>query len=182
MELNTEILEALKLVKVPENQGVPYLLALRYGYKSSPLFSSKLVQTMNQSGIYDVISNSRGTRIEWLIPLFKQEAENNYDWVKKFVKKFADANPEREGNLNTCIIRMKEFLFSHPDVTKRDVQKATELYFNTLSDVRHTTTSHYFIYKGKGKDRVSLLEEYVMRVKELESLGEGRSSLSNTMQ
>ena len=58
---------------------------------------------------------------------------------------------------------MKKFFAENPEVRKEDVVNATQMYFSSLTDRQYLTSSHYFIYKGVGRDKLSALAVWVER-------------------
>ena len=101
--------------------------------------------------------------VAWNIPLFSNmdTVATKWDWVKEWNKIFGGINPRRKGSDKDCITRMKAFFADNPDVRKDDVIGATQMYIRSLSNPEYITSSHYFISKGIGRDRVSALSAWV---------------------
>lgn len=163
MKINPQINQLLLNYGIPENDGIAYLLSIYFNVRPSytpPL----LVQRMNVTNILGI---SPEKEVMWHIQLFSGEAQEKWDWVKEWNQKFKDINIKRKGSDIACITRMKAFFADNPDVRKEDVIEATKLYFRSLNNADYLMSSHYFISKGVGRDRVSTLETWVERYKEL---------------
>lgn len=157
MEINNEIKLRLNQSSLAnKTSGIVYLLAVYFKYQSAACFSEKLKAEVASLGIFSFSK----TGVEWKIPLFKGQ-ESNFEWVKDFREKFKAINKARAGDLKACIARMKEFFAANPHVRVEHVMKATENYLASVNDPNYLCTSHYFIVKGKGLDRTSMLEAYI---------------------
>lgn len=164
MEINQEIKLRLNQSKLAnKTSGLVYLIAVYYKLQNAACFSEKLKAEVATLGIF----KSGQSGVEWTIPLFKGQ-EANFEWVKEFRDKFKAVNKSRAGDLKACISRMKEFFASNPHVRVEHVLKATDNYLASVNDPNYLCTSHYFIVKGKGLDRTSLLESYIEDVMENE--------------
>lgn len=156
MKINDKIIETLRELKIPPDDGVPYLLALYYEFKPSYI-PAKLKQKVNATGIV----KSDGTKgLKWDIPLF-EGGKTNFDWVKtEFVQMFKDANPEKRGNGSYAMARMKRLFTEHPEIRKDEVIGAARMYIAS-TDSKYLRFSHYFIEKGKGKDKIQDILEWI---------------------
>jgi hypothetical protein len=167
MKINPQIKTVLSTYGISEPDGLAYLLAIFYDCRPS-YTPTLLVQRMN---ITNILGISPDKEIMWNIPLFEGAAEEKWDWVKEWNDQFKHINPKRKGPHTSCITRMKAFFADNPDVRKVEVIEATKMYFRSLSNAEYLTSSHYFISKGIGRDRVSALENWVEKYKEtMESL------------
>lgn len=157
MEINSEIKRKLNQSSLPnKTSGLAYLIALYFKCHNATCFSEKLKAEVSSLGIFAL----NQTGIEWKIPLFKGQ-EANFEWVKDYRDKFKSANKARAGDLRACVSRMKDFFAQNPHVRVEHVMKATDNYLASVSDPNYICTSHYFIVKGKGIDRTSLLEAFI---------------------
>ena len=175
MKINRAIIDKLQDNGINTDDGLTYLLSLHHDLKATfvpPILKSKILA----SGI---ISPKDGV-INWTIPLFG-ETLNNYDWVKEFRDSFKDINPERAGNLNSCVARFKKFFVENPHVSIEDVKNAVNMYFRSVRDPQYLMKSHNFISLGRGATKTSELEVWVERAMEIKEQQTGRASLSNTM-
>ena len=81
---------------------------------------------------------------------------------------------------------MKAFFIDNPEIRKEDVIGATKMYIQNLDNPKYLITSHYFITKGLGKDRVSQLEEWVEKYKlyinSVPQITEASNFVANKMQ
>lgn len=162
MKINPQIKVILAEFNITENDGIAYLLAIFYDCRPSytpPL----LVQKMNVTNILGIGSNRE---VIWNIPLFEGESQTKWDWVKDWNAGFGMINKKRKAPDRDCITRMKAFFAENPDVRKEEVFEATKMYMSTLSDAEYLISSHYFIYKDKGKDRTSSLEGWIEKYRE----------------
>lgn len=153
MKINRTIVEYLSAVKVGEIYGVPYLLALYFGY--DPIYVPKdLKELVASSGIY----RRDGSTIVWLVPLFEGQ-EVAFDWVEtEYLKLFEPIGKNK--HKRECISRMKSLFRTHPDIRKEDVLSATRLYLSN-TDPRFVRMPHYFISKGVGADKVQDILEWI---------------------
>lgn len=181
MKINPQIPAILKEFNIPENDAIAYLLSIYFNCRPSytpPL----LVQKLNVTNILGINSLKE---IQWNIPLFEIDSvsKDKWDWVKDWNDQFGYINPKRKGSLKTCVIRMKAFFAENPDVRKEEVLGATLLYFKSVTNREYLTTSHYFISKGVGKDRNSVLERWVEQYQEeLSKVPTSTSDITSKMQ
>lgn len=162
MKINPQINQVLSNYGIPENDGIAYLLSIYFNCRPSytpPL----LVQRMN---VTNILAISSDREVAWNISLFSGEALEKWDWVKEWNNQFKLINAKRKGSDAACITRMKAFFADNPDVRKEEVIEATKMYFRSLTSADYLTSSHYFISKGVGRDRVSSLEVWVEKYKE----------------
>lgn len=168
MEINQEIKLRLNKSNIAnKTSGLVYLIAVYHKLHNATCFSEKLKAEVASLGIF--INGQSG--VEWKIPLFKGQ-EANFEWVKDFREKFKAVNKSRAGDLKACVSRMKEFFAANPHVRVEHVMKATDNYLASVNDPNYLCTSHYFIVKGKGLDRTSLLEAHIEDVMENEHVSD----------
>jgi hypothetical protein len=168
MEINSQIKDLLKAFNIEEADGISYLLSVYFNCRPS-YTPTILIQKINATNILG-IRNHR--ELVWNIPLFeKEEDDSKWAWVVEWNNSFGNINSKRKGSNKDCISRMKKFFSENPDVRKEEVLDATRMYFSSLSNKDYLTSSHYFIFKGSGKERISALgawvETYRERVEEM---------------
>ena len=161
MEINQQIRDLLDSFGINQEDGLSYLLSVYYDCRPS-YTPTILIQKINATNILGI---GASRELIWNIPLFvaSVETDGKWDWVKLWNKSFGDINPKRRGTDKDCISRMKKFFTENPEVRKEDVVNATQMYFSSLSDRQYLISSHYFIYKGVGRDKLSALAGWVER-------------------
>ena len=176
MEINEEILETFKEVKIYPADGICYLLTKFYGYEPTYIPEDLKVK-MNLTGIY----GSKDGNLHWNIPLFNNQ-ETGFDWVKtEYVAMFKEHNSDRGGNVRESIARMKKLFAKNPEIRKDEVLGATRMYLiNT--DPKYIRNPHYFIEKGSGANKTYDILDWVDKYKENQNRGQGRISKTNTLQ
>jgi len=173
--MNTEVIEILKKNNISVDDGLTYLLSLHYNL--NPTFIPNVLKAqILASGI---VSPKDGVLI-WNVSLFEENI-THFEWVKEYRDAFKRINPERAGNLNTCVERFKRFFAANPQVRVEDVRDAVNMYFRSLQSPKYLMKSHNFIYMDKGTYKTSELEVWLERLAEIKESEKGRSSLSNTM-
>jgi len=176
MEINEKVLEVFKEFNIRQSDGICYLISLYYGY-SPTYIPDSLKMKVNATGIVE----QSNTGIKWNVPLVAGQ-EVAFNWVKtEYVPLFKEANPGKGGKITDSIKRMKKFFSKNPEVRKDDVINATKIYLKN-TDPKYIRMCHYFIYKGVGVKETSDLAEWVEKHNEMQSLGAGRNSKTNTMQ
>ena len=161
MEINQQIRDLLDSFGINQEDGLSYLLSVYFECRPS-YTPTILIQKINATNILGI---GASRELIWNIPLFvaSVEIDSKWDWVKLWNKSFGDINPKRKGTDKDCIIRMKKFFSENPEVRKDDVINATQMYFSSLTDRQYLISSHYFIYKGVGRDKLSALAGWVER-------------------
>lgn len=161
MEINQQIRDLLDSFGINQEDGLSYLLSVYFECRPS-YTPTILIQKINATNILGI---GASRELIWNIPLFvaSVEIDSKWDWVKLWNKSFGDINPKRKGTDKDCIIRMKKFFAENPEVRKEDVINATQMYFSSLTDRQYLISSHYFIYKGVGRDKLSALAGWVER-------------------
>ena len=161
MEINQQIRDLLDSFGINQEDGLSYLLSVYYDCRPS-YTPTILIQKINATNILGI---GASRELIWNIPLFvtSVETDGKWDWVKLWNKSFGDINPKRRGTDKDCISRMKKFFAENPEVRKEDVVNATQMYFSSLTDRQYLISSHYFIYKGVGRDKLSALAGWVER-------------------
>jgi len=162
MKINPQIKAVLREFNIPVEDGIAYLLSIFFNCRPSytpPL----LVQRMNITNILGINANRE---VIWHIPLFEQDSQDKWQWVLDWNAEFKRINKLRKGPDKDVITRMKAFFADNPDIRKEEVIAATDLYFKSLSSAEYLISSHYFISKGVGRDRVSALYGWVEKYRE----------------
>ena len=162
MKINPQIQTVLQEFNIPVADGVAYLLSIYFNCRPSytpPL----LVQRINVTNILGINANRE---VIWHIPLFEQESQDKWQWVIEWNADFKRLNKLRKGADKDVLTRMKAFFADNPDVRKEEVIEATKMYFNSLTSAEYLISSHYFISKGVGRDRVSALYGWVEKYRE----------------
>ena len=161
MEINQQIRDLLDSFGINQKDGLSYLLSVYFECRPS-YTPTILIQKINATNILGI---GAYRELIWNIPLFvaSVETDGKWDWVKLWNKSFGDINPKRRGTDKDCISRMKKFFAENPEVRKEDVVNATQMYFSSLTDRQYLISSHYFIYKGVGRDKLSALAGWVER-------------------
>lgn len=181
MKINPQIEQILNEFGIPREDGLSYLLSIYFDVRPSytpPL----LVQKINVTNILGIDENKQ---LMWNHSLFEtQETLNKWDWVKEWIEMFGRVNKARKGTLPTATTRMKAFFAQNPDVRREEVIAATEMYIRNLRSPDYIITSYYFIFKDKGKDRTSSLEEWIekYRLAYQEDTNHTKVGIENTMQ
>lgn len=177
------ITKTLQNFGIDEKDGTAYLLAVYFQCVPSytPII---LVQKMNITNILGLDENKF---LMWNIPLFDtiDEGKGKWDWVFIWMEGFERLNKSRKGTKSTCVTRMKTFFAQNPDVRVDEVVGATNMYFRSVSDPAYLFTSHYFIFKDKGVNRTSALEEWIEKYREeltVENTTTDNVHISNQMQ
>ena len=162
MKVNPQINSVLEQYNIPVNDGIAYLLSVFFNCRPS-YTPALLVQRLNVANILGIDSNRE---VVWNIPLFVEESNDKWHWVLEWNAEFKRINSKRKGSDKDVITRMKAFFADNPDVRKEEVLGATKLYISTLSSAEYIISSHYFISKGIGRDRVSALLGWVEKYRE----------------
>ena len=161
MEINQQIRDLLDSFGINQEDGLSYLLSVYFECRPS-YTPTILIQKINATNILGI---GASRELIWNIPLFvaSVETDGKWDWVKTWNGLFGAINSKRKGSDKDCITRMKKFFAEKPEVRKEDVIGATQLYFSSLTDRQYLTSSHYFIFKGVGRDKLSALAVWVER-------------------
>lgn len=162
MKINSQIRSVLTEFNIPVDDGLAYLLSIYFNCRPS-YTPTLLVQRMNVTNILGIDSNRE---IMWHIPLFEEESNDKWQWVIEWNAEFKAINSKRKAPDKDVITRMKAFFADNPDVRKEEVIEGTKLYFRSLSNADFLISSHYFISKGVGRDRVSALYGWVEKYRE----------------
>lgn len=162
MKINPQIRTVLTQFNIPVDDAIAYLLSIYFNCRPS-YTPALLVQRLNVTNILGINENRE---VIWHIPLFEESNLEKWDWVKEWNLTFKALNPARKASDRDVLIRMKAFFADNPDVRKDEVIEATKFYFNSLSSADYLISSHYFISKGVGRDRVSALYDWVEKYRE----------------
>lgn len=178
MEINPKIREVLNTFGIDEQDGIAYLLAIHFDCRPSytpPI----LVQKINVTNIL----HFNGKELLWLVPLFEDISSDSitdekWKWVNEVRDMFGTKNPARKGPKSAVLSRMKAYFSANPDVRKEDIIGAVQMYLYQV-DSNYVTSTHYFITKGNGPTKVSLLEEWVEKYKAWEVTQQAPTTPSN---
>lgn len=177
MTINTEVKKILREFEISLDDGIMYLLSIHFGYTPSYI-PDTLKSRINRTKI---IVRDDNDELKWNVPLFEGQ-ETKFDWVTtEWIPIFANLNSNRKGVKKTAISRMKKFFAENPEYRKDDVMEATRMYARNVDDPDYLVTSHYFIYKGVGAEKVSLLLEWCEKLDVARRSNAIRNSRSNTM-
>lgn len=166
MKINPQIALVLGQFNIPVDDGISYLLSVYFELKPT-VFPPLLIQKIN---VTNIISMDNERNLMWNVPLFENSdpaASHKWDWVEEWREMFGRINPARKGTKSSTLIRMKTFFSQNPDVRKEEVIGATMLYFKSLQSADYLITSHYFIFKDKGTNKTSSLEEWIEKYRAL---------------
>lgn len=180
VSINSEILQSLRAYKINTQEAQLYLLGVYFGLETGYI-SEKTRKQVNALGIVNREyrdNSSTPHRITWKVPLFNEEKSETFAWTEGFREAFGRVNPERKGTKSAVSSRMKKFFAEHPEVRMEDVKAATEDYLATVSDPQYLKSAHKFIYDGAGVSRVSMLEQYLEKIK-VSGTRDGRTSKMN---
>lgn len=178
MEINSKVKEILQEFHIPLEDGIPYLIALHYGYEPSYI-PDVLKSKMNRTNIV-VPEKHKTAGLKWNISLFDNQ-DTNFEWVKEWMEKFRRVNPTRDFSLSNCKRRMKKFFSKYPQYRKDDVMAATDMYLKNIEDRNYMITPHYFIEKGSGATKTEPLLDWCEKYELYKNSEQARKSLSNTM-
>lgn len=159
LNINTEITNTLKEHKIPNHDGVGYLLCLYYGVKPSYI-PEELERKVLSSGI--VNKDYTSDTLTWNKPLF-EETEIGFEWISEWMDLFKSVNPERRGVKADVLKRMKKFFVNNPAVRKDEVFQATHNYLKTVTVPMYCKKSHKFIYEIDG---TSMLGDFVSQLEQ----------------
>jgi len=165
LRINPEIEERLEDFEIPVKDGVNYLLGVYF----DSIASTFPVKLKKQVGITKIFTGSQ-KNLEWKIPLFISEEDEDRNWIlDEYRQMFKDIRKDRAGPKKSVEKRMLLFMSNNPTVTGEDILLATKNYLQSLSDSKYLTSAHYFISKGSGTNKVSLLEQWLEETIEEES-------------
>ena len=162
LRINPEIEERLEDFEIPVKDGVNYLLGVYF----NSIASTYPLKLKKQVGITKIFTGSQ-KKLEWKIPLFISGEDEESNWVlNEYRQLFKDIRPDRAGPKRSVEKRMHLFRSSNPMLTSEDILLATKNYLQNLSDPKYLTSAHYFISKGSGTNKVSLLEQWLEKTAE----------------
>lgn len=171
--INPNIIKSLREMNINTDDGILFLLSKRFDLKPSYI-PSRLEASINRTGIYEL---DKFNSLQWNIPLFDGEEVSVWDWVKKEYRQlFKQANPDKSGNGNDCVRRIKKLFQDYPEIRKEDVIEATRMYINN-TDSRYLMFSHYFIEKGKGSEKTQNILTWIERYREENLVITGRNQM-----
>ena len=141
--INSEIREILKENDIRYDDGLSYLLSLYFGCVATfipDIFKLRMLTT-------NIFEFNEKQGLVWNIPLFEEQL-TNFEWVVEFRDAFKQINPERAGDLNTCILRFKRFFAKYPQYRVEDIKEAVNAYFRSVSSPKYLMKSQKFIFEG----------------------------------
>ena len=174
--ISSEILESLREFKINSEEAQLYLLGIYFGLNTEYI-SEVTRKQVNALGIVERVykDNVEGSHtITWKTPLFNEEKDEPFAWITGYMESFGRINKDRKGTKSACTSRMKKFFAEHPEIRLQDVKAATESYLSTVNDPQYLKSAHKFISEGSGFNKVSMLEQYVEKVREV-GLKDGRT-------
>lgn len=174
MQINSEIKEILSENGIKYEDGLSFLLSLYYDCLPTYCPDSLKSQMLKTN----IFSTDPRTGLKWNKPLF-QEQVTGFEWVKEYRDAFKNINPDRAGDLATCVARFKKFFATYPKYRVEDIKDATNMYFRSLSSPQYLMKSHKFIREGGATTGSSELLTWLERLEEQRP--EGRTSITNTM-
>jgi hypothetical protein len=178
--INSEILASIRAYKINSQEAQLYLLGVYFGLETGYI-SEITRKQVNALGIVkrEYKDNSSVVHtIKWTVPLFNEEKDEPFAWTEGFREAFGRINPDRKGTKSAVTSRMKKFFAEHPEVRMEEVKAATEDYISTVKDPQYLKSAHKFICEGVGVNRVSMLEQYVEKIK-VSGTADGRTSKMN---
>lgn len=177
MTINTEIKEVLRSFNIPVDDGLAYLISIYFDVRPSYIPIS-IVEKIKRSGVILLDDNKT---IQWCIPLFDEQV-TGFEWVStEWLELFRSKNKERTGGPREAISRMKKFFAKYPEIRKDDVMEGTKMYLKSVLNPHYIITSHYFISKGIGADRIETLLHWVNTYRESIKDEVGRTTYNNVM-
>jgi hypothetical protein len=171
MIVNPKILTILEENEISRDDGITYLIAL-YNNLNPSYIPEELKRKIYANGIINR-GDSKGT-ITWIVPLFKDDDSNNWEWVTtKFRTMFSQLRGDGGGNKKSCIEKMQLFFKNNPNTKIEDVLSSAAMYLeqfkNGKQNVQYMQRADYFILKTQrgagGITHESRLEEYLEIVK-----------------
>lgn len=110
------------------------------------------------------------------------DKKDPWDWVKtEYCALFKARNHAKGGYITESVNRMKKMFSAMPEIRKEDVINTVKLYLSK-TDPNYIRFPHYFLKKGQGDSAVYEFMNWYEIYKESVDAGEGRDSVTNTMQ
>lgn len=112
----------------------------------------------------------------------KSDPKDPWAWVKdEYVAMFKAKNPDKGGKVKECVMRMKKMFQENPEIRKEDVILTTKLYLSQTNS-KYIRFPHYFLKKGVGTEAIYEFLDWYEKYKDGKLAGQGRQSVTNTMQ
>ena len=112
----------------------------------------------------------------------KLDSKDPWAWVKdEYVAMFKAKNPDKGGKVKECVMRMKKMFQENPEIRKEDVILTTKLYLSQTNS-KYIRYPHYFLKKGVGTEAIYEFLDWYEKYKDGKLAGQGRQSVTNTMQ
>ena len=161
--INPALKDILRKADIFEQDGIMLLIATYFGLSPSYLKdeTNYYHQIWNKILTLNIFTVDYSTdTLEWKIPVFGTETLVTFDdeWVKTFMNKFKEVNPERRGDKSAVIKNLKRLIREYPLLTKEKIIEVTDYYFSTLSSAQFCKKSHKFLYDINGSVFIETLE------------------------
>lgn len=161
MTINENLKFYLEEKGVDVDTALLYLLGIYFDIDTSKLPEL----TKKQVNVLNIVDKNLETKdIIWEVPLFTDQ-ETKWEWVEEYRQLFRNVRLDAGGSLKDCIFKMQRYFAENPEVRKEDVMEAAKLYLHPfihgMENSKYVQRADYFIYKGKGLERTSRLEQYV---------------------
>jgi hypothetical protein len=161
MTINEKLAFYLDEKGVDVDTALLYLLGIHFD-----LDTSKLPElTKKQVNVLNIVDKNLETKeIIWEIPLFTDQ-ETKWEWVTEYRQLFRDIRQDAGGSLKDCIFKMQRYFAENPEIRREEIMEAAKLYIHNFKhgteNPKYMQRADYFIYKGKGLERTSRLEQYI---------------------
>jgi hypothetical protein len=162
MTINEAVRKHLAKYKIPEHQGILYLLAVYFELDAESIVPEEVWKQVAFSKIIEREYISKKTI--WNIQLFNEIKTTDMRWVINWRQIFGELKESAAGDPTACMANMEKFIKNHPDITIDEIVGATKLYVSEFNatNLDYLQTAHYFIYKfTPQKTSVSRLLQYV---------------------
>lgn len=173
MELNPEVSDILKQFKIDRSQGLLALLGIYYNLDIDTVCSEEVVKAINLTKIVDRDYNNN--TIKWNIPLFTGQ-NTDWVWVIDWNNRW-NMDKSRKASNADVLKRMQDFFKKYPKYRIQDVQRATDMYFQSLQSVKYLKNSAAFIFDGAGAMKKSILLGWCEKVTEGGNTSEQRGKV-----
>lgn len=154
LSINPLIRAILRKNNIFEADGIMLLIAAYFNLKPSCLkdetnYYHQIWNKILTLNIF-VVDYTTDT-LEWCYSLFGDSLLSFEDqWIKDFMNKFKEVNPERRGDKAAVVKNLKKLTREYPYLTKEKIMEVTDYYLNNLSDSQFCKKSHKFLYDTNG--------------------------------
>lgn len=171
MVINERVIEILRGYNISKKEGIPFLLAMYYGYHPD-YFPERLERGVMATGILD----KDDTGLIWNVDLFSDIQNPGFSWVgAEYIPLFTSVGKAR--HKREAITRMKKLFTDFPDVRKHEVMEATKMYLEQ-TEPTYVRMPHYFIQKGTGGHRTRDILDWIDQYRE--SVSESSENTDDT--